>query len=116
MGVLEEIQVQIRQVAEQVGAAVVGIGQRWGIGSGVVIGGGRVLTNAHNVRGDEVRVTFVDGNTAVGQVKGVDIDGDLAVVEVDTGDSPTIEWAPTVSLDSAQRSSRSPTLAGGGCG
>jgi serine protease Do len=93
MGVLDDIQGQIRQVAEQAGAAVVGIGQRWGVGSGVVIGGGRVLTNAHNVRGDEVRVTFADGRTAAGQVKGLDIDGDLAVVEVDTGNSPTIEWA-----------------------
>ena len=93
MGVLDEIQDQIRQVAEQAGAAVVGIGQRWGVGSGVVIAGGRVLTNAHNVRGDEVGVTFADGNTAVGHVKGLDIDGDLAVVEVETGNSPTIEWA-----------------------
>jgi serine protease Do len=93
MGVLDEIQLQIRQVAEQGGGAVVGIGQRWGVGSGVVIGTGQVLTNAHNVRGDQVGVTFADGHSAVGQVRGLDIDGDLAVVEVETGDSPAVEWA-----------------------
>ena len=43
-------------------AAVVGIGRRTR-GSGVVIADGRVLTNAHNLRGDEVTVTFRDGRT-----------------------------------------------------
>jgi S1-C subfamily serine protease len=54
---------------------------------------GRVLTNAHNVRGDQVTVTFADGRTAEGSVAGQDIDGDLAVIEVDTGDAPALEWA-----------------------
>ncbi len=92
MTVLDEIQEQIRQVTAQVGSAVVGIGQRWGIGSGVVIGTGQVLTNAHNVRGNQVTVTFADGRSAVGQISGQDIDGDLAVVKVETGDSPVLEW------------------------
>ena len=93
MGVLDEIQNEIRRVAEGAGGAVVGIGQRWGIGSGVVVGSGQVLTNAHNVRAEQVVVTFADGRTAEGRVRGLDPDGDLAVVEVDTGDSPAIEWA-----------------------
>jgi S1-C subfamily serine protease len=93
MGVLEEIQEEIRRVADQVSNAVVGIGQRWGLGSGVVIGKDQVLTNAHNVRADEVSVTFHDGRTATGQVRGEDVDGDLAVIGVDTGESPVIEWA-----------------------
>jgi len=50
-----------------------------------VLGEGRVLTNAHNVRGDQVTVTFADGRTAEGNVAGRDIDGDLAVIDVDTG-------------------------------
>ena len=66
MGVLDEIQEEIQRVADQVSNAVVGIGQRWGLGSGVVIGKDQVLTNAHNVRGDEVSVTFHDGRTATG--------------------------------------------------
>ena len=93
MGVLDEIQEEIRRVADQVSNAVVGIGQRWGLGSGVIIGKDQVLTNAHNVRGDEVSVTFHDGRTATGQVRGEDVDGDLAVIGVDTQESPAIEWA-----------------------
>ena len=80
-------------MAEQVGNAVVGIGQRWGVGSGVVLGKGQILTNAHNVRGDEVSVTFPDGHTATGRVLGHDVDGDIAVIGVETGDLPAIEWA-----------------------
>jgi serine protease Do len=72
---------------------VVGIGQRWGVGSGIVLREGRVLTNAHNVRGDKVTVTFADGRSAEGTVAGHDIDADLAVVEVDTAGAPAITWA-----------------------
>ena len=93
MTMLDEIQTGIRQVADGAGASVVGIGQRWGVGSGVVLGDGRVLTNAHNVRGSQVTVTFADGRTAEGTVAGNDIDGDLAVIEVDTGGVPALPWA-----------------------
>ena len=60
---------------------------------GVVLGTGRVLTNAHNVRGSHVTVTFADGRTAEGNVAGHDIDGDLAVIETDTGEAPALPWA-----------------------
>ena len=93
MGVLDEIQNEIQRVTESAGGVVVGIGQRWGVGSGIVLGQGQVLTNAHNVRAEQVLVSFADGRTAEGRVKGLDLDVDLAVVEVDTGDSPPIEWA-----------------------
>jgi serine protease Do len=52
-----------------------------------------VLTNAHNVRGSHVTVTFADGRTAEGSVAGTDIDGDLAVIEVETGQVPALPWA-----------------------
>jgi serine protease Do len=52
-----------------------------------------VLTNAHNVRGEQVAVTFADGRTAEGRVAGLDIDADLAMVEVDTGGAPALGWA-----------------------
>jgi serine protease Do len=91
--VLDEIQASIRQLSEGAGPSVVGIGQRWGVGSGVVFGEGRVLTNAHNVRGDQVTVTFADGRTAEGSVAGHDIDADLAVIDVDTGGAPALPWA-----------------------
>jgi serine protease Do len=93
MGALDGIKEEIQKVAGQAGNAVVGIGQRWGIGSGVVLGKDQILTNAHNVRGDEVTVTFPDGHTAAGRVLGHDIDGDLAVIGVETGDLSPIEWA-----------------------
>jgi serine protease Do len=99
MTVLDEIGAGIARLAEQAGPSVVGIGQRWGVGSGIVVGEGRVLTNAHNVRGSHVTVTFADGHTAEGTVAGHDIDGDLAVIEVETGQAPALAWAtdaPTV--------------------
>jgi S1-C subfamily serine protease len=92
MGALDGIQEEIQGVVEQVGNAVVGIGQRWGVGSGVVLGKDQILTNAHNVRGDEVSVTFPDGHTATGRVLGHDVDGDIAVIGVETGDLQAIEW------------------------
>lgn len=93
MAVLDEIQERIRQVAETAGASVVGIGQRWGAGSGIVLAQGQVLTNAHNVRGEQVLVTFSGDRTAEGTVAGQDEDGDLAVITVDTGDAPVLPWA-----------------------
>ncbi len=93
MTVLDEISASIARLAQDAGASVVGIGQRWGVGSGIVLGDGRVLTNAHNIRGSEVTVTFADGRTADGTVAGHDIDGDLAVIEVDTAGAPALEWA-----------------------
>jgi serine protease Do len=93
MAVLDEIQASLARLAEGAGSSVVGIGQRWGVGSGIVLGAGRVLTNAHNVRGDQVTVTFGDGRTAEGSVAGHDADGDLAVIDLDTGDAPALPWA-----------------------
>jgi serine protease Do len=63
-----------------------------------VLGDRRVLTNAHNVRGDQVTVTFADGRTAEGSVTGHDIDADLAVVDVDTGGAPLLSWASGASV------------------
>src|SRR5260370_4129853 len=90
MTIFDEIQASIAQLAKDAGPSVVGIGQRWGIGSGVVLGAGRVLTNAHNVRGSQVTVTFAGGPTPEGTVAGHDIDGDPAVIEADTGHAPAL--------------------------
>jgi S1-C subfamily serine protease len=90
--VLEEIGSAIGEVAERIGPSVVGIGRGWGVGSGVVVADGRVLTNAHNLRRDETTVTFADGRRERGRVAGVDADNDLAVIEVETGDATPLEW------------------------
>jgi serine protease Do len=92
MSVLIELQEAVVAVAKAVGPSVVGIGSRQR-GSGVVFADGRVLTNAHNLRGGEVTVRFADGRTERGAVKAVDWDGDLAVVEVDTAGVPALAWS-----------------------
>src|SRR3984957_6516762 len=93
MTILDEVGASIRQLAEGAGASVVGIGQRRGAGSGIVLGQGQVRNNPHNVRGDQVTVTFAGGRTAEGSVAGRDVDGDLAVISVDTGETPALAWA-----------------------
>lgn len=92
MTALDELQQAITDVAGRVGASVVGIGRRQR-GSGIVIGDGRILTNAHNLRGDEVTVTFGDGRSTRGTVAGVDLDGDLAVIQVDTAGASALAWS-----------------------
>jgi S1-C subfamily serine protease len=99
MAILDEIGTSIRQLADGAGASVVGIGQRWGAGSGIVLGDGQVLTNAHNVRGDQVTVTFAGGRTAQGSVSGHDIDSDLAVISIDTGETAALPWASNASVE-----------------
>ncbi len=91
MTALADLGREIGEIAERIGPSVVGIGNRWRGGSGVVIGKDRVLTNAHNLHGDEVSVTFADGRTVEAKPLGVDTDGDLAVLQVETSDAPLLE-------------------------
>ena len=93
MTLLEELETTVEEVAGRVGASVVGLGRGWGRGSGVVIDAGRVLTSAHNLRRDEVAVTFADGRRETASVAAADPDADLAVLSVDTGDMPPLDWA-----------------------
>ncbi len=91
MTIIEELQSAVSAIAQQAGPSIVGIG-RGTRGSGIVIAPGKVLTNAHNLRGDEVTVTFADGRRLIGTVAGVDGDGDLAVIDVDTAKVSALEW------------------------
>src|SRR3954447_10467143 len=91
MAVLEEISQAVRDAAERIGPAVVGLGRGWGRGSGVVVASGTVLTNAHNLRGDDVTVAFADGRREAGRVSGLDADGDVAAIAVETGDLEPVE-------------------------
>jgi serine protease Do len=90
---LKALQDATTAVVTTVAPAVVRIGRGGGRGAGVVIGAGLVLTNAHNLRGAQVTVTFADGRTETGDLAGSDVDGDLAVVRVNTGEVPAVEWA-----------------------
>ena len=93
MQAIKEIGDSVARLAGEVGPSVVGIGHRRAMGSGVVVAPGKVLTNAHNLRGGEVSVTFADGRTSSGAPAGVDLDGDLAIVDVDTEGAPPLRWS-----------------------
>jgi serine protease Do len=90
---LAQISNSISSVAERVGPSVVGLGRGWGLGAGVVIDEDRVLTCAHNLRRGEVTVAFADRSREAGELAGSDPDLDLAVIDVDTGGAPAVEWA-----------------------
>jgi serine protease Do len=91
VAVLEELSTAARQVAQRLGPATVAIG-RGGRGSGLVVAPNRVLTNAHNLRDRTTTVTFADGRVAPASVLGLDGDGDLTVLDVDTADAPAVEF------------------------
>ena len=93
MTVLNEIEQAATEVASRVGPAVVVIGRGPGRGAGVVVGDGVVVTNAHNLRGQEVTVRFPGGRHEVARVTGADVDGDLAVLTVDTSGVTPVEWS-----------------------
>src|SRR6266508_1867535 len=90
MSTLQEIQDVVGRVAADVGPKVVGVGR---FGSGVVIADGAIVTNAHVVRRDEVRLRFHDGRIETGTVAGLDPEGDVAVISAATTGIEPIEWA-----------------------
>lgn len=92
MSVLDEFSHTAGAVLHAVGASMVGIG-RDGRGSGLVIGAGKVLTNVHNLRDRTTTVTFADGRVAEAAVAGADEDGDLVVLDADTGAVAPVAWA-----------------------
>ncbi len=94
MTVLEEIGQAVAEAARRSGPSVVRIGRDGGRGAGVVVREGLVLTSAHNLRGPSVTVTFPDGRVATGEVRAADVEGDLAVVAVETATAPAIRWEP----------------------
>jgi len=92
--ILSQLSDAARSVAGSTGSSVVRVAGGWRPASGVVVADGVVITNAHNVRADEVLVTYPDGRTAEGTVAGVDVDGDLAVIHVDTAGITPLSYAP----------------------
>jgi len=97
MPLLDDLSTTITTLSERLRPGVVGIGSRIR-GTGFVLEDGLVATNAHNLRGDEVTVTFADGRRERGRVAGVDPDGDLAVVRIDTSGATAIGWSTDTEL------------------
>src|SRR5439155_13504365 len=61
--------------------------------SGVVVEPGRVLTLARNLRGAQVSVALSGGRLQTATVAGTDADRGIAVLELDTGETPVVTWA-----------------------
>ncbi len=95
MSVIDELSTTAHSVLSELGGAIVSIGQD-GRGSGVVIAGGKVVTNSHNLRDRTTLVTFADGTAVQGTVAGADEDGDVVVLDVDTGSVTPATWAERV--------------------
>src|SRR6478609_5749099 len=93
MSVLEELAGSAAAALDKAGRSVVRIGRNGGRGCGVVVADGIVVTNAHNLRGDEALVTFADGRQEIAALAAADLDGDVAALRVDTGDAPGVTWA-----------------------
>jgi serine protease Do len=91
---IQDLQGTIAEVAARVGPSVVGLGRGWGLGSGVVIADGQVLTAAQNLRRDELTVVLPDGSREAAEVAGVDAELGLAVLALETGDAPPVPWEP----------------------
>lgn len=99
-----EIEQVLRDAADRIGPAVIGLGRGWGHGSGVVVADGLALAALHGAgggrrgrgrgRGDRFAderdtrtpaATFPDGRTVATRVAGRDPATGLAVLELDTG-------------------------------
>jgi serine protease Do len=95
---VQDLQDTIAEVAARVGPSVVGLGRGWGLGSGVVIADGQVLTAAQNLRRDEITVVLHDGSRETAEVAGVDGELGLAVLSVAAGEARPVSWEPTDEL------------------
>jgi serine protease Do len=93
MAVLEEIGSQVKTAADRYGAAVVGVGRGWRVGTGVVIGEDRVLTAVRHASDGTATVSFAEGRTETGSLTGADRDLGVAVLTVPTGPSEPLDWA-----------------------
>jgi serine protease Do len=92
MSMVEELQAAARAAAEGAGASTVRIGRDGGRGVGFVVAAGVVVTNAHNLRGATTTITLPGGRVVQGEVRGVDAEGDLAVVSVELESIAPVTW------------------------
>lgn len=95
---------QATAAVQRVRPAVVRIATRGGVGTGVVVEEGLVMTNAHVVRGDaSPSITLADGRTVPGRVLGRDEEVDLALVQIEVTGIPPIVWGDSDALRPGER-------------
>lgn len=93
MGMAEELETAAAGVAETVFPALVGVGSRGPVGSGLVVEPGLILTCAHNVRFPGRSLHFADGRQeAAGEIR-FDPALDLALVSADTAGIGAPAWS-----------------------
>jgi serine protease Do len=78
---LEDVSRAARLIADTTAASVVHLDEGHRGASAIIISEGRLLTNAHNVRGDVLSMRTIEGRVCQARVAGVDVDGDVAVLE-----------------------------------
>jgi serine protease Do len=93
LGFAKELEEAAAAVREKALPAVVGVGNRWPSGSGIVFGEGLVLTSAHNVQSENPQVHFADGSRREATSVTADYAGDLAVIKISTEGSAVMKWA-----------------------
>jgi S1-C subfamily serine protease len=91
--IVNEVGDLVRQAKDAASPSLVSVGGGWRGGSGVVFAPGLVLTSAHVLRRAEPSVRIAGGDALSARVAGVDVDGDIAVLAVDTGSAPPLPWA-----------------------
>lgn len=79
---------RITKIAEEVSASVVQIKVAGGTGSGFVVAGGYIITNAHvtDAASGTITIEFADGESAEGTLVGASRDYDIAVIKVSRSD------------------------------
>lgn len=97
MSMVDEVERMMATVAASGGGSVVGVAGGRRAGSGVVVGDGRILTNAHNLGRESTIVTMAGGRQVTAEVRGADADGDLAVLAADTTAMVPVAWGDGVS-------------------
>jgi serine protease Do len=90
--VLTEVGERVRTAAERFGAAAVGVGRGWRVGTGAVIAPNRVLTAARHAGDGSASIVFAGGRTERAALVGADRDLGVAILEVDTGEVEPLEW------------------------
>lgn len=100
-------------LAERAETSIVRIGGRRRGGSGVHLGEGHILTNAHHLGGNGTTIQQLTGMVLEARVLGVDADGDLAVLQapidgdgVTFSDRPVTIGMPILALAAGYRGPR----------